>query len=34
MYCESLLPNQNLDITTFGNYQKKKKTQLIQVCVT
>ena len=25
MYCESLLPNQNLDITTFGNYQKKKK---------
>ena len=27
MYCESLLPNQNLDITTFGNYQKKKKKQ-------
>ena len=25
MYCESLLANQNLDITTFGNYQKKKK---------
>ena len=25
MYCESLLANQNLDITTFGNYQKRKK---------
>lgn len=28
MYCESLLANQNLDITTFGNYQKRKKKKM------